>query len=70
VARRRTEPPPLIEAGADVRCRSLRFATAPRAEVRWIGETESAGERENLPRPVEPGATYRNVRMRRWVGAR
>jgi hypothetical protein len=39
-------------------------------EVRIEGEGGSRSERENLPDEVEPGVTYRNVRVGWRAGAR
>jgi hypothetical protein len=58
---------PDIEISADVRADSVRFAEKPEAEVRFTGDTEQAwsgSERENIPDEVQPGVTYRDVRVR------
>lgn len=57
-----------IEILANVKTRELRFEEKPETEVRFSGSSEresvSGTERENLPRPVEPGVTYRDARVR------
>jgi len=70
---------PDIEIGASVRAKRLRFRRRPKADVDLHGEvrepdahsdlqTTSGSERENLPEEVEPGVTYRDVRVR-WRAA-
>jgi hypothetical protein len=63
---------PDIEIGAVVKAKRLRFETSPDTEVRFEGEPGvdhvSGSERENLPETVEPGVTYRDVRVR-WRAA-
>jgi hypothetical protein len=65
---------PDIELGANVRAASLRFGREPVAEVGFSGgpdaETTSQAERENLPEEVEPGVTYRDVKVRWRATAR
>jgi hypothetical protein len=65
---------PDIELGAVVRAKRLRFKRKPKAEVSFRGdpapESDSHTERENLPDEVEPGVTYRDVRVRWLAGAR
>ena len=66
---------PDVEIGAVVRAKRLRFERTPsEAEVSFPGEseadTDSHTERENLPDRVEPGVTYRDVRVRWLAGAR
>jgi hypothetical protein len=41
----------------------VRFASQPHVRVRlcWGGDTVRVVQRENLPSPVVPGTTYRNV---------
>jgi hypothetical protein len=45
----------------------VRFASEPRATVRTLGclslDTVIVTERVNLPDPVQPGVTYRDVRV-------
>jgi hypothetical protein len=58
---------PDVEIGAVVRAKKLRFNKRPQTEVRVEGEPgvdrESGSARENLPEEVEPGVTYRDVRV-------
>ncbi|HEX6369020.1 MAG TPA: hypothetical protein VF006_08805 [Longimicrobium sp.] len=58
-------PDLLIRASASAR--ELRFQTQPEAEVRLTGcaalDTVIVTERTNLPHPVQPGVTYRDVRV-------
>jgi hypothetical protein len=50
---------------ANVTARELRFETVPNPKVEFPGKPERTtvweAERQNLPRPVEPGVTYRNI---------
>jgi hypothetical protein len=52
---------------ASVSAREVRFESEPRAEVRLNGcaalDTVIVTERTNLPDPVQPGVTYRDVRV-------
>jgi hypothetical protein len=63
-----------VEIGAAATAKRLRFRTKPDTEVRFGGspeiESDSHTERENLPDEVEPGKTYRDVRVRWIAGAR
>lgn len=74
-ARRKDEPPPPaeVEVGATVKAKKLRFESVPETEVRFPGSDEersgSHTERENLPEEVEPGVTYRDVKVRWDAGA-
>jgi hypothetical protein len=65
---------PDIDLGANVRADKLRFEREPEAEVGFSGdpdaETASDTERENIPEEVEPGVTYRDVRVRWRATAR
>jgi hypothetical protein len=79
-------PDPDVEIGATVRAKKLRFRRKPKVEVstharheidpaladevRIEGDAGSQTERENLPDQVEPGVTYRDVRVRWKAGAR
>ena len=63
--RKEQEPAPDVEIGAVVKAKSLRFKEVPDVEV---DADESGSERENLPDEVEPGVTYRDVRVR-WRAA-
>jgi hypothetical protein len=61
---------------ASVSARELSFDSQPRAQVRLVGcaalDTVIVTERTNLPDPVQPGVTYRDVRVgveiRGWLG--
>lgn len=50
---------------ANVTARELRFEAVPNPKVEFPGKPERTtvweAERQNLPRPVEPGVTYRNI---------
>jgi hypothetical protein len=54
-----------ISITAHVRARSLRFETVPNPTVEFPGsparDTVWEAQRENLPTPVQPGVTYRNI---------
>jgi hypothetical protein len=56
-----------IELLAKVQADELRFDQAPETEVRFFGdpghESASGSDRTNLPEKVEPGVTYRDVRV-------
>ena len=57
-----------VEIFTGVRARELRFGAVPDTEVWFEGEpaerSSSKSERENLPEEVEPGVTYRDVKVR------
>lgn len=59
---------PDVEVSTSVRARELRFGIVPETKVWFEGEpgvrASSETERENLPDRVEPGVTYRNVKVR------
>lgn len=70
-----------VEIGASVKAKRLRFREKPKTHVELHGElhepaghgeleTASGSERENLPDEVEPGVTYRDVRVRWRAAAR
>ena len=70
-----------IEIGASVKAKRLRFREKPKAHVELHGvlhepegdgelETASGSQRQNLPDEVEPGVTYRDVRVRWRAAAR
>jgi hypothetical protein len=59
---------PDIQIGALVKAKRLRFKKKPETEVRVEGEGGSGSVRENLPEEVEPGVTYRDVRVA-WLAA-
>lgn len=60
---------------ASVTARELRFESEPRAELRLNGcpvpDSAFVTERQNLPERIEPGVTYRDVRVgveiRAWL---
>jgi hypothetical protein len=68
------------EASADlaitstVTARELRFDVVPNPTVEFPGkpkrDTVWDAERDNLPRPVEPGVTYRNIGIRLKIVSR
>jgi hypothetical protein len=61
------ERPPDIEIGATVRAARMRFDRRPETDVEFVGrsveEEDSGSERINLPDEVEPGKTYRDVKV-------
>ena len=59
---------PDIQIGALVKAKRLRFKKKPETEVRVKGKGGSGSLRENLPEEVEPGVTYRDVRVA-WLAA-
>lgn len=70
-----------VEIGASVKAKRLRFREKPKTQVELHGalhepeghgelETASGSERKNLPNEVEPGTTYRDVRVRWRAAAR
>jgi len=70
-----------VEIGASVKAKRLRFRQKPETQVELHGEvhepegqgdveTASGSERRNLPDEVEPGVTYRDVRVRWRAAAR
>ena len=70
---------PAVEAAdvaitANVRAGSLRFDVVPDPKVEFPGkparDTVWEAERDNLPRPVEPGVTYRNIGIRLKITSR
>jgi hypothetical protein len=54
-----------LEITANVTARELRFEVVPDPKVEFTGQPEREtvweAERQNLPRPVQPGVTYRNI---------
>jgi hypothetical protein len=56
---------PDIEIHATVKARSVKFEQVPNVQVKFSGDADKdarwEGSRKNLPRPVKPGVTYRNV---------
>jgi hypothetical protein len=82
---RKGDPDPVdnpdIEIGASVKVKRVRFRKEPKTKVEMHGEartpegrtdlkTSSGSERANLPEEVEPGVTYRDVRLRWQASAR
>jgi hypothetical protein len=70
-----------VEISASVEAKRLRFRQKPKTHVELHGElhepegegeleTASGSERQNLPDEVEPGITYRDVRVRWRAAAR
>jgi hypothetical protein len=70
-----------VEIGAAVKAKKMRFKSRPETDVELRGEvregdqrseieTASGSERRNLPEEVEPGVTYRDVRVRWRAAAR
>lgn len=59
---------PDLEITANVTARELRFEVVPNPTVEFTGKPERVtvwdAERDNLPRPVQPGVTYRNIGIR------
>ena len=59
---------------ATVTARELLFEVVPNPTVEFPGkprqDTVWEAERENLPRPVEPGVTYRNIGIRLKIVSR
>ena len=53
---------------ATVTARELRFDVVPNPDVKFTGHPERNtvwdAQRENLPRPVQPGVTYRDIGIR------
>jgi hypothetical protein len=63
-----------IAITATVTAKELRFEIVPNPTVEFPGkhqrDTVWDAERENLPRPVEPGVTYRNIGIRLKIVSR
>lgn len=59
---------------ATVTAKELRFEAVPNPTVEFPGkpkrDTVWDAERDNLPRPVEPGVTYRNIGIRLKIASR
>ena len=62
-----------VEIGAAASARRVRFERVPSTDVELQGRpgpgSGSETTRENLPDEVEPGVTYRDVRVRWRAGA-
>ena len=69
-----TDRPFDVEIGAAVRARRVRFGRVPETDVELRGRlgdgSGSQTTRENVPEEIEPGVTYRDVRVRWRAGAR
>lgn len=65
VAQPAADQQPDIEIQATVKARSVKFEQVPNVQVTFPGDaqkdTKWEGSRNNLPRPVKPGVTYRDV---------
>jgi hypothetical protein len=65
--RSRRPPAADIEFVASIEAGELRFDESPETDVRFFGEPDhestSGSDRTNLPEKVEPGVTYRKVRV-------
>lgn len=61
-----------MSISAQGRADELRFGEVPDVQLRTWGDTRSAehqeSERVNLPRPLQPGALFRDVRARMHLG--
>ena len=57
------EQPPAVEIGGSARAERVRFEQEPETQVRHRGDfyAETLDKRDNLPRQVEAGETYRDV---------
>jgi hypothetical protein len=73
-----TDREPDVARRAAVRAETLRFECVPDVEVKAHADSPayagSGSDRENLPDEVEPGVTYRDVRVgwhaAAWLAAR
>jgi hypothetical protein len=65
---------PDVEISTSAGARAVRFGIVPQTSVWFDGEpgvrSSSVSERENLPDEIEPGVTYRDIRVRWQAGAR
>ena len=63
-----------ISFTAEVRAAQLRFGEVPQTRTEFTGfpafESASGSDRVNLPERVEPGVTYRDVRVVYWLAAK
>jgi hypothetical protein len=68
------EEVPDVEISTSARARAVRFGIVPETKVWFDGEpgvrSSSVSERENLPDELEPGVTYRDIRVRWRAAAR
>jgi len=61
---------PDIEMGVAVKAKTLRLHHVPETDVRYMGDSETATDRRNLPEAVEAGVTYHAVEVRWHAQAR
>jgi hypothetical protein len=63
-----------VEIEASARAEELRALERPRTELSVKGggdvREDDSSRRDNLPRWLEPGATYRKIRVRRRLAGR
>lgn len=63
-----------LEITANVTARELRFEVVPEPTVEFTGQPQRdtvwEAERQNLPRPVQPGVTYRNIGIQLVITSR
>lgn len=63
-----------ISITANVTARELKFEIVPNPTVEFTGKPERQtvweADRQNLPRPVEPGVTYRNIGIQLRITSR
>jgi hypothetical protein len=63
-----------LEITANATARELRFDVVPQTKVEFTGSHERdtvwEAERQNLPRPVQPGVTYRNIGIQLKITSR
>ena len=63
-----------VSITANITARELKFEIVPNPTVEFPGkherETVWEANRENLPRPVEPGVTYRDIGIRLRIASR
>jgi hypothetical protein len=73
-ARRTTSQTNDLEITANVTARELRFEVVLDPKVEFPGQpnrdTVWEAERQNLPRPVQPGVTYRNIGIQLIITSR
>jgi hypothetical protein len=69
-----TSRAPDVEIEASARAEELRALERPRTELSVKGggdvREDDSSRRENLPRRLEPGATYRKIRVHRRLAGR
>lgn len=61
------KPLPDLEISTKVTAKELRFDETPNVTVTFSGspcrETVDESKHENLPKPVQPGVTYKNIKV-------